>query len=62
MKKLLLAVSVLSFITSCKTKKETAQPEKNADSVWEAPKPGVDNPQQYDSLKKELNKRRKNKE
>jgi uncharacterized lipoprotein len=62
MKKLLLAVSILAVITSCKTKKETSQPAKTADSVWEAPKPAVDNPQQYDSLKNELNKRRKTKE
>jgi len=60
MKKLLLAVSiVLAF--ACKTSKSITEKEKNTDSIKEMPKPGVENQQQYDSLKNELDKRRKEK-
>lgn len=62
MKKLLLAVSLLGLLVACKTNKETVQEQPATDSLWEAPKPGVDDQQKYDSLKHELNKRRKNKE
>lgn len=62
MRKLLLAVSILVLIAGCKTKQETAQPEPASDSLWQAPQPGVDDRGKYDSLKQELDKRRKNKQ
>jgi hypothetical protein len=62
MKKLLLAVSTL-LLFSCKSNKDTVKDEHSrdtaGDSLFVAPMPGSDDPQKYDSLKRELDKRRK---
>lgn len=63
MRKLLWAIASIIFIVSaCKTKK-AKECEQVADtaSIWQAPTPASDNPQKYDSLKHELNKRRQKK-
>lgn len=65
MRKLLWAIaSVIFIVSACKTKKAKAKGcEQVADtaSIWQAPAPASDNPQKYDSLKHELNKRRQKK-
>lgn len=62
MKKLLLAGSILliTLLAACKTKKQNTA-ETFEDSIWVAPMPGNENPAKYDSLKHELEKRRRNK-
>lgn len=64
MKKLLwVSISILFVSSACKTKK-TKTDEVVKDSlnvIWEAPKPASENPNKYDSLKNELNKRRQQK-
>ncbi len=64
MKKLLLATLSLSlFFAACKSNKNATKDEAApCDSIWEAPMPANENPDKVDSLKHELNKRRKNKQ
>lgn len=63
MRKLLWAsISIILFSTSCKTKKtRTNECDKQVDTVLEMPLPASENPDKYDSLKNELNKRRQEK-
>lgn len=63
MKKLLLAtLSLPLFLAACKSNKNATKEEAATDSIWEAPMPANENPVKVDSLKHELNKRRKNKQ
>lgn len=63
MKKLLLAIlSLPLFLSACKSNKDATNEAISSDSIWEAPMPANENPAKVDSLKQELNKRRKNKQ
>ncbi len=65
MKKLLwVSLSMLCIASACKTKKtktDTTVKKDSANIIWEAPVPASNNPDKYDSLKNELNKRRQQK-
>ncbi len=64
MRKLLWVIVSLFLITiSCKTKKtKTTDNDVQVDTVVVHPLPASENPAKYDSLKNELNKRRKEKQ
>lgn len=64
MKKLLLAtLSLTLIIAACKINKNATKEEAvPTDSIWVAPMPANDDPAKVDSIKQELNKRRKNKQ